>query len=621
VEEKRLTQWFLKITDYAERLLNDLDPLPWREEIKDAQRAWIGKSEGAKLKFPIENRDEFIEVFTTRPDTIYGATYVVLAPEHPLVDILLESVSNRGEVEAYQKETRRKTERERSENKEKTGVCLKGIAAINPATLEPVPVYIADYALASYGTGAVMAVPAHDERDFAFAKVYSLPIKRVISEKGIDDGEELSEAYTGFGPLINSGPFSSLQNEDAKWDIVDAVAGERSTNYRIRDWLISRQRYWGCPIPVVYDLQGKAHPVAPEHLPWVLPSDVDFTPNSEGSPLRTSKELQERVTALYGEGWTPEYDTLDTFVDSSWYFYRYLDAQDENDFSDMGLMKTWLPVDMYSGGAEHTTMHLLYSRFFHKALHDLALVPHDEPFLERNNRGIILGTDGHKMSKSKGNVVNPDDMVQKYGADAVRMYLSFIGPYNEPGNYPWNLDGVFSMRRFLDRIHTVSTRVTDVEASPELSRALMKAVEKVGTDIGRMKYNTAISALMVCLKDFEALESVPRDAFREFVILLAPLAPHLAEHLFEALGGEGSVHQASWPIVNQELLSSETKTVIVQVSGKKRGEISLPDGASEADALALARELPTLKDLFSKGEPSRVIFVPNRILNLVFATP
>ena len=437
-----------------------------------------------------------------------------------------------------------------------------------------------------------------------------MPVRKVI------ECDELP--YTGTGVLLESGEFSGEDSEEAKWRIAEKVAGERATNYRLRDWLVSRQRYWGCPMPIVYDPEGKPHPVAPEHLPWVLPTDVDFAPNAEGSPLKTSNELRERVTSLYGEGWTPEYDTLDTFVDSSWYFYRYLDSKDEHDFSDMSLMKQWLPVDMYSGGAEHTTMHLLYSRFLHRALYDLALVPNVEPFNERNNRGTILGPDGQKMSKSKGNVVNPDDMVEKYGADAVRLYLAFIGPYNEPGSYPWNLDGVFSMRKFLERIARLADRVSDTEESQELKRALAKAIQKAGSDMERMKFNTAISALMVCLKDLEVIDEVPRTALHTFLTLLAPLAPHLAEHLFETTGGEGSIHASAWPVVDADLLKDELQTVIVQVGSKKWGEILLPEGATEEDAVAKAKEIPAIDALYAAGEPARVVYVPGRILNLIF---
>jgi len=990
VEEKFLTQWFMGITKYAERLLTDLDPLPWREEMKDAQRAWIGKSEGAKLTFPIlfadqaknEWRDEEgnpaqVSVFTTRPDTVFGATYVVLAPEHPWVAGALEHgtdvFSNEKEVRAYIQETSKKTERERLENKEKTGIELKGIRAVNPATQEEIPVFIADYVLASYGTGAVMAVPAHDERDYAFAKsqnealsrsnkplnlifdfdgvigdsfesviqalvamghevdldaarehvlnyartkpihtrdhsltpealsdeyawvgrlgevmkamniplfeafvqeilripnariavvssgsesyikpaigrttlkpthilgfenhhskeekieiiakdwnvsvdeVYYftdtkadyfelenhldrnklfgcswgylgkeelltvmqpaqvlenfvdihrifkkdpnnsplLSIRRVIdpvtgdeqveplhkgkivavveyegkvlsihwkpelggrllvggtveededpavtaareiteetgytdlelverademvhhgyfafsknqatlahttllhfrlnsdacdeqkledNEKGkfevewvtveqaereIHDDQHLYTlarfmrpgAYTGDGLLRNSGQFDGRDNREAMGEIVDFVGGELVTNYRLRDWLVSRQRYWGCPIPVVYDPEGTPHLIPAEHLPWTLPTDVDFSPSSE-SPLATSKELKERVVRIFGEGWTPEYDTLDTFVDSSWYFLRYLDSKDEDDFSDQSLLKKWLPVNRYSGGSEHTTMHLLYSRFFHKALYDLALVPTPEPFEERFNRGLILGTDGQKMSKRWGNVVNPDEVVAKFGSDAVRMYLAFIGPYNEPGSYPWKLDGAVAMRKFLDRVYQLSEKVIDVDITESERTSLAKAVKKITGDTERFKFNTAISGHMVFARELESADTVSKEVYLALLTLLAPFAPHLAEHLWERMGGEGSIHQALWP---EEIAIQEDTVVIgVQVNGKRRGEITLAPDASEEEAMEAARANETIGRLLHEGRIEKIIYVPGRILNMV----
>jgi leucyl-tRNA synthetase len=590
VEEKRLTQWFLKITDYAERLLDGLEDLPWREEIKEAQRAWIGKSEGAYLDFALVEREEKVRVFTTRPDTLFGATYVVLAPEHSLITTLSEggqtSLTNAEEVTAYIKATAQKTERERSENKEKTGVKLEGVMAINPANKEEVPVYVADYVLGSYGTGAVMAVPAHDERDREFAEKYGLPI---------------------------------VDKEFVDWDVIEAAGGEKATQYRLRDWSVSRQRYWGCPLPIVYDPEGKPHAVPTEHLPWLLPTDVDFKPTGEASPLASSQELKERVEKIFGEGWTPEYDTLDTFVDSSWYFLRYLDPKDTHDFSDAALMKKWLPVNRYSGGSEHTTMHLLYARFFTKALHDLALVDIDEPFVERFNRGLIMGPDGQKMSKSKGNVINPDDFVQKFGADAVRVYLAFIGPYNEPGSYPWNLDGVMSMRRFLDRVERlVLNNIGTVAINrSELEKGIAKTAKKVLEDGDRFKFNTAIAALMTLLSTTEKVENVPQEVLQQFVIMLAPFAPHLAEHLWEQLGGKGSVHAAIWPESDQALLVEAEAEVVVQVNGKRRGAVMLAVDTPQEEAETVAKQLGPVLLALAGREARRVVYVPGKILNIV----
>ena len=772
VEEKRLTQWFLKITEYAERLLDGLEKLPWREEIKEAQRAWIGKSEGAKITFKVAGAGSnnvghpmsHIEVFTTRPDTIFGATYLVIAPEHPFIQSVVGSkqsvVNNAKKISTYIAQTKKKTERERSENKEKTGMKLEGVSAVNPANQEEIPVFIADYVLASYGTGAVMAVPAHDERDYEFAKKYELPIKQVvrpvfgIEDKkpdtawrntvsafvrskdgkkvllikwkeydwltgvigGIDEGEtaeqaavreareetgyktrsvfaspikieshyfaehkkewraridtpvllelededpepisdeeaakheirwtDLSEAFgkemfrnnklameLAFGImnaytkarfdepgiLIESGTFSGRDSEEAKWDIVKAAGGERATEFRIRDWLVSRQRYWGCPIPIVYDPEGKPHAVPAEHLPWLLPEDADFTPTGE-APLSSSKELRMRVEKIFGKGWTPEYDTLDTFVDSSWYYLRYLAHDNAREFSDTALMKKWLPVNRYSGGSEHTTMHLLYARFFHKALYDLALVPTEEPFVERFNRGLILGPDGNKMSKRWGNVVNPDEMVEKFGADAVRCYLAFIGPYNEAGHYPWHLDGVKGMRRFLERVHALLEKFEDELPSESLMRSFARAAKKVREDSDRFKFNTALSALMVLLNALEKENGVPKAAYRDYLVLLAPFAPHLAEELWEQAGGKGTINRASWPSYDPSLLFETAVTIVVQVAGRRRGSITLSATALEAEALTEALKIPTVVAALAGKKPARVVYVAGKVLNVV----
>ena len=398
-------------------------------------------------------------------------------------------------------------------------------------------------------------------------------------------------------------------------DIIAYVGGEKATQYRLRDWLVSRQRYWGCPIPIVYDPEWKPHAIPSEHLPWLLPTDVDFNPTGE-APLASSKELKERVTKIFGEGWTPEYDTLDTFVDSSWYFLRYLDPKDSNKFSDAELMKKWMPINRYSGGSEHTTMHVLYARFFMKALFDLALVPVDEPFNERFNRGLIMGPDGQKMSKSKGNVVNPDEFVAKYGADAVRMYLAFIGPYNEPGSYPWKLDGVAAIYKFLERVMRLSERAQDISEVPEtIQQALARTSAKLAEDGDRFKFNTSVAALMILMNELEAEVSIPKKAIAELSVLLAPFAPHIAEHLWEKFGGEESVHKQSWPTASVAVASENE--VVVQINGKRRGSIMLAVDASEDTATTEALKVPSVAVALGGKEPKRVIFVPCKIINLV----
>lgn len=616
VVEKTLTQWFLKITDYAERLIADLEKVAYPDEIKSAQREWIGRSEGAELAFTVRAEDGTdlteVPVFTTRADTLCGATFLALAPEHPLLGSLLDRASNASAVLAYKEAVGRKTELERLESKEKTGVVIDGVYAENPASLERMAVVVADYVLPQYGTGAVMGVPAHDERDHAFSDAQSLPKKVVVRHDEATPGD----CYEGEGTLIASGEFDGMATEDARTAIAKRF-GATVVRYRLRDWLVSRQRYWGCPIPIVYDPEGVAHAVPEEHLPWLLPKDVDFTPTGV-APLATSTELRERVERIFGEGWTPEVDTLDTFVDSSWYFARYLAHDSATAFSDMSRMRRWLPVARYSGGGEHTTMHLLYARFFYKALFDLALVPSDEPFASRQNRGLILGPDGAKMSKSKGNVVNPDEHVAEYGADTVRSYLAFLGPYDASGQYPFTLGGIAGMRRFLDRVYALRERLESREETEEERRAIARAVRKVTADIPQMKMNTALAALMSCLNDIGAGEgSVARSAYRTFLTLLAPFAPHLADATWRDIGEEGSIHLAAWPELPEG--SEEEAVVAVQLSGKTKGTIALAQTATQEEAEEAARALPGVAEALAEGVLQRVVYVPGRVLNLVIA--
>jgi leucyl-tRNA synthetase len=598
IEKREMPQWKLRITDYADALIEGLDRVDWPEHIKEAQRQWIGRSKGAEIDFTL-SVGESVTVFTTRPDTLFGATYLVLAPEHAYVETYKDQIQNWEEVAAYVQAAKKKDDIERGDNtKEKTGVKLEGITATNPATGETIPVYIADYVLGGYGTGAIMAVPAHDERDAAFAEKFGLPVIQVIDEAN---------------KLIASGEFDGMDSQAAKTAITQKVGGRMTNTYRLRDWSIGRQRYWGVPIPIVYDPEGKAHVVPKEHLPWLLPEDVDFTPTGV-PPLAKSVELKERTERIFGAGWTPEVETMDTFVDSAWYFLRYMDNQNAVEFASLTSQKDWLPVDMYFGGAEHTTMHLLYSRFWQKALHTLGLVAHDEPYIRRANHGMILGPDGNKMSKSKGNVVDPDEQVKLVGADTVKMYLAFMGPY-ENSSYPWDPGGVAGLRRFLERANGLSTHIGDSEPA-ETTTLLHKTIKKVSEDIQGFKFNTAISALMILMNQVEK-SGLTRDTYLAFLRLLAPFAPHLTEELWHEAGNTTSIHAAPFPVFDAELAKDNAVTIGVQISGKHRGEITVAPDADEATVLAAVHNNPDLKARIENQEIKKVIYVPGRILNII----
>ncbi|MAG12821.1 hypothetical protein CL630_03355 [bacterium] len=943
VEKKELEQWFLKITDYAERLLEDLGELNWPEEIKQSQREWIGRSEGAEIKFPVDgkykfvllhgfkatpsdnfhpwlkkelekqghevvvpllpntnepNEEEWVEtvlsatdydektiicghslgavtalkvaeklqdkiagitlvggfidprfkdhsrnfentfkwefdvrkiknitgfikilhdindiavsgeqakrlgktlgfpvatieakdshfcgtqepdvlkaiipsinIFTTRPDTLFGATYLVLSPEHEAVENLKSQISNWDEVFQYIGIAANKPEIERTaDNKEKAGVELKGIKAINPANNEEIPIWIADYVLAEYGTGAIMAVPAHDQRDFEFAGKFKLPIKNVIEPVfvqktepgkvregkdfverdaiiaivkhwsgdkyiglkwkqvdwdtlitgGIEEGQTSEEAavaeiieetgyrnpklikelpcthskffhvpkdenrfahfsalyfelengdhdeisleekekhevvwltreemerfrlpeshrfswnclfddmhvYLGDGTLVNSGKFDGMKSEDAKQKITEFVDGKKKTIYRLHDWLISRQRYWGCPIPIVYDPDGIPHPIPEKHLPWLLPKDVDFTPTGE-PPLASSEELKKRTEKIFGEGWRPEYDTMDTFVDSSWYFLRYIDPHNEKEFASQEKLKKWMPVERYSGGAEHTTMHLLYSRFFHKALFDLGLVNKKEPYRERLNRGIILGTDGRKMSKRWGNVIDPDEHVKMVGADSVRMYLAFIGPYNAVGHYPWDTGGIAGTRRFLERVWKLQKKIQRPDSSvqcPELERLLHQTVKKVTEDIKNFKFNTAISTLMICVNMLDKQDAIMQSEYKSLLLLLAPFAPYITEELWGRLGltaENTSIHTQKWPTHDEQKIQEQTFTIAIQVNSKVRDELEVSVEDEREEIEEKAKSLDKVNKWVQDKEIWQIVYIKGKLLNIV----
>lgn len=627
VVQKDLEQWFFRITDFVDQLVEDLDEVDWPESTKTNQRNWIGRSEGAEIDFYLDFGDQavndhvgqdgkkaHITVFTTRPDTIFGATYLVLAPEHVWVARALEHknvLENSDEVASYVEITKNKTDLDRqSESKEKTGVELRGVHAINPATGEKIPLYIADYVLGSYGTGAIMAVPAHDERDFQFAKKFNLPVKEVVAASDTAAGHE--DVFTGAGTVIHSGEFDGLSTKEAKKKLTERF-GRTKTTYKLRDWLISRQRYWGAPIPIVYDPKGAPHPIPEEYLPWLLPTDVEFKPTGV-SPLGQSKELRERTERLFGPGWTPEVDTMDTFVCSSWYYYRFSDPHNGKAFASPDALKKWLPVDLYMGGAEHTVLHLMYARFFTKVLQKLGFVHFSEPFLKLRHQGTILAEDGTKMSKSKGNVVNPDECAALYGADAVRMYEMFMGPLESMK--PWSTNNIIGIRRFLERVNDLAADTG--AALPDAVETLMnQTVKKVTDDLENLKMNTAVSALMILLNELEKLDAVPTSAYKTFLQLLAPFAPHLAHELWEGSGEKVMISAVSWPKADAAKLKGKMSKIIIQINGKVRGEIE-----TETDADKVAVEAAARARVASKLEGKsveRVVVVPNRLVNFVVA--
>jgi leucyl-tRNA synthetase len=770
VIQKDLEQWFFKITDFADALVDDLDKVDWPESTKINQRNWIGRSEGAEIDFTVAGSGGKIKVFTTRPDTLFGATYMVLAPEHTLVESFIEKAENGKEIKKYVEAAKNKTDLERQEEaKDKTGVEIKGIKAINPANQEEIPIFIADYVLGGYGTGAIMAVPAHDERDYAFAKKFNIPIVQVVEpfyiqetepgrvregepydhreaiiavvkhwneEKyialkwkqvawttfvtgGIEEGQTPEEAarmeieqetgfknlellnnfgkvhglfyhvpkkvnrfahaqallfkltndergevapeeqekhevlwltadelqkeltpgthqhtlrfilgtqgpWTGLGILTNSGEFNGIDTTEAKKKITERVGGKMVKTYRLRDWLISRQRYWGAPIPVVYDPEGKPHPIPEEHLPWLLPTDVEYLPHGT-SPLATSKELQERTEKIFGKGWRSEFDTMDTFVCSSWYYFRFADPHNDTAFASPEAIKKWLPVDLYVGGAEHTVLHLMYARFFTKALHKHGLIGFDEPFLKLRHQGLILAEDGSKMSKSKGNVINPDDVVDRYGADTLRLYEMFMGPIE--ASKPWNTQNILGVRRFLERVWKLGdgadpiAEPVDVRGSAPapLDTLLNQTIKKVGEDIENLKFNTVISSLMIFLNEIEKAEVVPSDVYKIFLTLLAPLAPHMTSELWEQAGFEGDVTSQPWPSYDESKLQAAVAQVAVQINGKVRATVDIPTEAGEEEAFSIARANENVAKWLALGKEVKAVYVRGKIISFVVA--
>jgi leucyl-tRNA synthetase len=614
VVKKEKEQWMLAITKYAERLDSDLDKVNYLEKIKIQQRNWIGKSEGSEIEFPIKDNQIKIKVFTTRADTIFGSTYVVVAPEHELVSSLKTQISNWNEVEKYIKEVKDKPDIERTaENKIKTGVELKGIKAINPANKEEVSIWIADYVLATYGTGAVMAVPAHDERDFEFAKKYNLEIKEVISS-----GNVLEKAYTEDGVLINSGEFSDLTSEESRKRITLFVGGKIVTKYKLRDWVFSRQRYWGEPIPIIHCDKCGYVPIPEKDLPVLLPKVKSYVPTDNGeSPLAIiSKWVNTTCPKCKGKA-KRETDTMPNWAGSSWYFLRYADPKNKKELASKKALSYWMKngVDWYNGGMEHTTLHLLYSRFWHKFLYDLKLVPTSEPYMKRTSHGMILAEGGVKMSKSIGNTIDPKDIVNIYGADTLRIYEMFIGPFDQ--SVAWNTDSIIGSRRFLDKIWRLSVRINTKSSSKELESTLHKTIKKISEDIESMSFNTAISTMMILVNEMEKSESISIKDFKIFLQILAPFAPHITEELWSNFGEKKSIHKSLWPKWDKKKIVDDTIKIAIQVNGKVRTEILIPKDIEENDIKALVLKDKIVMEWVGESLIKRFIYVKGRIINIV----
>ncbi len=631
VTKRNLTQWFFKITAYADELIDKLETLDWPEKTKKIQINWIGRSEGAEIEFKVADKDISFKVFTTRADTLYGVTYVVLAPENPIVDMITTS-EYKEKVEEYKEIAKKQTEIERmSTVREKTGV-FTGSYAIHPITGEKVPIWVADYVLAGYGTGCVMAVPAHDERDFEFAEKYSLPVKRVI--KGTDGSDDLP--FVDYGTLVNSAEFDGVSSEDARTKIVEKLEKDKKgalrINYRLRDWLVSRQRYWGAPIPVIHCDECGPVPVPEKDLPVTLPYNVEFTPDGE-SPLKKSKEFMNTTCPKCGKPAQRDPDTLDTFVCSSWYYLRYPDNKNLEKAFDTEWINKMLPVDKYIGGPEHAAMHLLYARFITKALRDMGYLKFDEPFTSLVHQGIILGPDGNRMSKSKGNIISPDDYVRKYGSDVFRLYLMFGFAYTEGG--PWNDDGIKAISRFISRIEKLAEKLSEAKASnckdeigkdeKELNFVKHHTIKSVSEDAEKFQFNTSISRLMELVNalykyDADVKEKnikVFEDTITDLLRLLAPFAPHFAEEMWEQLGYKYSIFNQKWPVWDESALVKDMIELAVQINGVVRSRIEVSSSADDEEIKAVAFADDMVKSYTDGKEVKKVIIVKGRLVNIV----
>ena len=618
VEQREKEQWMLRMSDYAEDLITGLDDTKFQDRIKTAQINWIGKSTGAEVNFKVKETDEELVVFTTRPDTLYGVTFMVVAPEHPIIDKNKDKISNFDEIESYREKIKNKTEFERTQvNKDKTGVCIKGLTGINPITNKEIPIYISDYVMMSYGTGAIMAVPAHDERDYEFAKKFGIDIVEVI--KGGDISEK---AYTGDGEMVNSGVLNGLTNKkDSIKKMIEYLEennlGHEKVNYKLQDWIFSRQRFWGEPIPLVYCEDCGWVPVKEEDLPVRLPDVTNYEPTDDGeSPLAAITDWVNTTCPHCGKPAKRETDTMPNWAGSSWYWLRYMDAHNDKEFASQDALKYWGKLDFYNGGMEHATRHLLYARFWNQFLYNIGLVPNKEPFETRVSHGMILGEGGVKMSKSLGNVVNPDDMVASYGADALRTYEMFIGDYEK--EVAWSEQGLNGCKRFIDRVVRVGEKVTDTNGySEKLESLIHKTIKKVTEDIDTMKFNTAVSALMILLNNFEEQEQITKDDYRTFLILLNPIAPHITEELNEKYALGEAICKSSWPKYDIAKTVDQEKEIAVQVNGKVRATITINIDEDEESIKEKALNAENVKNHTAGKEIVKVIIIKGKIVNIV----
>lgn len=620
VVRKVKSEWMLKITDYADKLIEGLNDVDYIERVKVSQKNWIGRSTGAEVDFQIKDTEDKLRIYTTRCDTLFGVTYMVVSPEHPYLDKYKDQIKNWEEIVAYREQASRKSDFERAElAKDKTGVAIDGLTAINPVNGKEVPIWVSDYVLMSYGTGAIMAVPAHDERDWEFAKKFHLPIIQVVAKNGEEvDVNEAAFTDVATGVLINSDFLNGLEVKDAKEKMIKFLEekgiGQAKTNYKLRDWVFSRQRYWGEPIPIVHCDKCGYVPIDESELPLLLPEVESYMPTDNGeSPLAAMTDWVNTTCPCCGGPAKRETDTMPQWAGSSWYFLRYTDPHNDKVLASPEALKYWLPVDWYNGGMEHTTLHLLYSRFWHKFLYDQGVVPTPEPYQKRTSHGMILGENGEKMSKSRGNVVNPDDIVQEYGADTLRTYEMFIGAFDLAAS--WSEDGVKGCRRFLDRVWKLQDLMTDEEGySKDLETKMHQTIKKVSNDFENLKYNTAIAAMMTLLNDFYKKGSITRGELKTLIILLNPVAPHITEEMWQIIGCEGRVYQQTWPEFDEAKTVESSVEIAVQINGKVKGTLGIQKDDPKDQVIAKAKEV--IADKLT-GNIVKEIYVPGRLVNIV----